>query len=659
MAFASRFLFSLAATLLVLDAISGTSAQLRSTGLSVVFNDVPYYISPYASGKLVISPMASLSSVPSVYGFKPVTVVQEAVRLSGISSLLSNWTAIDDVFQSAFAEAIFLAGVVGSSITKQDMADGSSSLVLPLSNPTISSGPYFLEIATGDLYPVYRLYDEFAGAFTEALLQTPNGTFQPLSAQIPGSASLTVGVPSRLYFTRTAEKPLAGVRIGVKDIYQMAGVKNSNGNRAWYNLYPVNNATGTAVQRLIDAGVVIVGSQKLSQFANGEEATADWVDYHAPFNPRGDGYQDPSSSSAGAGASIASYDWLDAALGSDTGGSIRGPAGVQGLFGNRPSHGLVSLDHVMSLSTALDTPGFLIRDPVLWDVVNSVLYGDNYTSLANVNMTAKYPTTIYTVGFPTDPSSSLAAPILNNFVDALASFVGGNVTALTLENAWAASRPPAAGNTTVLQLFNITYATFISKEQTASLRDAFYADYAAVHDGRRPFVDPTPLARWAYGDSLPDSALDDAISNKTLFMDWFNTQILPPVDDPVQCSSGLLLYVGASGGQNPRNQYISAPTPPFGFGTDGISIMAECPDSVYPLGQVSVHSNITGHEEWFPVVVDVVAAKGCDGLLAKLAKDLAAAGILPVPEVGGSITGGDILMKRKAEEKGLRMRYIG
>ncbi|KAJ7510992.1 amidase signature domain-containing protein [Mycena galericulata] len=656
MAYAGRFLFFLAAALLVLYTISGTAAQLVSTGFSVTFNDVYYYISPYSSGKLALGP-TSLSSVPSVYGCKPVTVVQEAVTLSGIPSLLSNWTAIDDVFQPAFAEAIFLSGAVGFSITKQDAADASSSMVLPLSDRTIPSGPYFLETATGSLYPVYRLYDDFAGSFTEALLQTPGGTFQPLSAQIPGSASLTIGVPSRLYFTKTADKPLAGVRLGVKDIYQLAGVKNSNGNRAWYNLYPVNEVTGTAVQRLIDAGVQIVGSQKASQFANGEMATADWVDYHSPFNPRGDGYQDPSSSSSGAGTSIASYEWLDAALGSDTGGSIRGPAGVQGLFGNRPSHGLVPLDHVMPLSTALDTSGFLIRDPALWDIVNSVLYGDNYTSLADV--TPKYPTTIYTVSFPTNPASSLAAPILIDFVDALASFIGGTVTPLTLSDAWTTSRPPAAGNTTLSQLMNITYATFISKEQTSLVRDPFYADYSGVHDGRRPFVDPAPLSRWAFGDSLPDSALDTAISNKTLFMDWFNTQILPPVNDPVQCSSGLLLYIGSSGSQNPRNQYFSAPSPPFGFGTGRVSGMAECPDSVYPLGQVSVNSSITGHEEWFPVAVDILAAKGCDGLLARLAKDLAAAGILPVPEVGGSITGGDILMRRRAEEKGLKMRYIG
>ncbi len=167
---------------------------------------------------------------------------------------------------------------------------------------------------------------------------------------MPASASLTVGVPSRLYYTRTAARPLAGVRIGVKDIFQLAGARRSNGNRALWHLYPPAGATAPAVRRLIDAGAVIVGLQKASQFANSESPTADWVDYHAPFNPRGDGYRDPSSSSSGAGASVASYAWLDAALGSDTGGSIRGPSQAQGLFGNRPSHGLVPLDGVMPLA---------------------------------------------------------------------------------------------------------------------------------------------------------------------------------------------------------------------------------------------------------------------------------------------------------------------
>lgn len=221
-------------------------------------------------------------------------------------------------------------------------------------------GPYFLT-SSGALYQPYRLYSDIAGAFTQPLIPAAGaaGVFSALPATVPGIASPGVAVPSRLYYTKTAQKPLAGVRTGIKDIYDIAGVKTSDGNRAFYGLYPPRTTNSVAVQRLIDAGAILVGKMKTSQFANGETATDDWVDYHAPFNPRGDGYQDPSSSSSGPGAGAGSYPWLDLTLGSDTGGSIRGPSQVQGLFGNRPSHGLVSLTGVMPLAPELDSAGFL------------------------------------------------------------------------------------------------------------------------------------------------------------------------------------------------------------------------------------------------------------------------------------------------------------
>lgn len=221
-----------------------------------------------------------------------------------------------------------------------------------------------------------------------------------------------------------------------------------------------------------------MGLQKPSQFANGETATADWVDYHSPFNPRGDGYEDPSSSSSGAGASIASYEWLDIAVGSDTGGSIRGPSEVQGLFGNRPSHALVELDHVMPLSTHLDTAGFLTRDPYLWDIAQQVMYEDNYTSFVEATQAPTYPTTIYTVGFPENASASDADAQLIGFATKLADFIGGNLTALNLSEAWSTSNVTVAAEVSLSQYLNLTYPTFISKEQTSLVRDPFYADYA-------------------------------------------------------------------------------------------------------------------------------------------------------------------------------------
>lgn len=494
---------------LLLSFLSGlavVSAQLTGTGVSVLLNDIDYFVSPFTA-KTISVKLPDLSSVRTIYGFAPVTVVQGAVDAASLPELFANWTSTDDVFQDGFSNIVILSGQAEASDTSRVEADGAAPLILPLNSPNIPSGPYFFEKASGALHQAYRLYDDFSGAFTESLLQTPDGTFQPLSAHVASSATHTIGVPSRLYFTKTAEKPLAGVRIGVKDVYQLAGAKSSFASRAWYDLYPASNTTGTAVQRLIDAGAQIVGLQKASQFANGERATADWVDYHSPFNPRGDGYQDPSSSSAGAGSSIASYGWLDLALGTDTGGSIRDPAGVSGVFGNRPSHGLVPLDHVMPLSTRLDTAGFVTRDPYLWDGAQKVLYGSNYTSFVG-HEAVKYPTNIYTMEFY-DGNSSSGDAILVDFAEKLASFVGGSVTALDLEAVWDESVPSGAEGKGVMEFMNLTYPTLIGKEQAELVRDPFYADYA----GKQIQCDPAGsgqrilwVSDWSFSQLLMTTA---------------------------------------------------------------------------------------------------------------------------------------------------------
>ena len=223
---------------------------------------------------------------------------------------------------------------------------------------------------------------------------------------------------------------------------------------------------------------------KTSQFANGETATADWVDYHSPFNPRGDGYQDPSSSSSGPGAGEGSYPWLDLGLGSDTGGSIRGPSQVQGLFGNRPSHGLVSLDGVMPLAPQLDTAGFLTRDPDIWVEAAKVLYAD-------LPFYDTYPKTLYTVDFPTSGDDEADAVLLD-FLGKLEKFLGTTSTALNLSTLWSTTKPQGV-DPDLDDFLNITYPILISKEQTMLVREPFYAAYAAAHDGRRPFIDPAPL----------------------------------------------------------------------------------------------------------------------------------------------------------------------
>lgn len=258
--------------------------------------------------------------------------------------------------------AIILQGtsVQGFGGSAVNVRNRSTTLATIQASTKIPQGPYFIS-PTGDLYQPYRLYPDTEGAFTQPMgpFDATTATYAALPATVPGISSPGVAVPSRLYYTRTAAQPLAGVRTGIKDIFDIAGLQTSDGNRAYYDLYPPRNATALPVQRLIDAGAILVGKMKTSQFANGEVATADWVDIHEPFNPRGDGYQDTSSSSSGPGSGIGSYTWLDLTLGSDTGGSIRGPSQVQGVYGNRPSHGIIPLTNTMPLAPELDTAGFL------------------------------------------------------------------------------------------------------------------------------------------------------------------------------------------------------------------------------------------------------------------------------------------------------------
>lgn len=80
------------------------------------------------------------------------------------------------------------------------------------------------------------------------------------------------------------------------------------------------------VRNMLAAGAYIFGMTKHSSIIGKEELT-EATDYRTPFNPRGDGYQSRARNSSGSAATVSAYDWLDFALGTDTTGSGRRPAG--------------------------------------------------------------------------------------------------------------------------------------------------------------------------------------------------------------------------------------------------------------------------------------------------------------------------------------------
>lgn len=639
-------LFSSAAAVACCILIPTFASSLSSTGQTVVLDGVLFYVPAESVATLDTS---SLPRKVKAADLTPLTIISTenfGYSAEDFGAAVSNFISTDDVFSAGFLESVFVQYVGQQSYGRRGFSPKLSNAENVTSvwssavtgNNSIPNGPYFVS-STGDVYEAWRLYSDFTGAFSETLFPAADGTFSILPANLPGQ-SLAVAVPSRLYYTKTADKPLAGVRLGIKDIFDIKGIRTSNGNRAWYRLYPPADETAVVVQRLIDAGAVICGKMKTSQFANGEVPTADWVDYHSPFNPRGDGYQDPSSSSSGPGAGAGAYDWLDLTLGSDTGDSIRAPSNVQGVYGNRPSHDLVELTGAMPLAPELDTAGFLTRDPLLWADAAEVLYQ------GNISFPSTHPNRILASGFPTEASAP-GDELLINFLDQVTAFLAANTTTIDLPSAWSAAQP--SNVTASLDAYlNLTYPVIIAQQQIKNVRDPFYADYAAANDGRKPFVNPSPLARWAFGESFPPTQLAEENRKRKVFSDWFSSEVLAPNDET--CSDGFLFYVGSKADTKYRNLYRGAPKPPTGWTDAMMSTFGGGPDFVVPIGDATYFSNITQHEEKLPVTVDIMAARGCDGLIYDLVRDLVGAGILKSSVAGRSnVGGGEVLLRRDAE----------
>jgi Asp-tRNA(Asn)/Glu-tRNA(Gln) amidotransferase A subunit family amidase len=146
---------------------------------------------------------------------------------------------------------------------------------------------------------------------------TSNSQLLPLGVASRHLETGTFAVPSRIRYAPTAEEPLSGFRIAVKDIYHIKGIPTSVCSRAYYETYPPPQRTAACVELLKQQKAVIVGTTKLAAFAATEEPI-ECVDFQAPWNPRADGYQSPAGSSSGSGAAIASYPWLDISIGSDS-----------------------------------------------------------------------------------------------------------------------------------------------------------------------------------------------------------------------------------------------------------------------------------------------------------------------------------------------------
>lgn len=184
--------------------------------------------------------------------------------------------------------------------------------------------------------------------------------------------------------------PLLGIPYSLKDNFSTKGIRTSAASKVLENYIPPFESTVS--QKLKDAGAVLLGKTNMDAFAHG--SSTETSDFQKTANPW-DLSRVPGGSSGGAASSVASNTCIFA-IGSETAGSIRGPASWCGVSGFKPSYGLVSRYGVVAMASSTDSPGPIGKS--IWDcsyVLKVIAGNDPHDSTTVSNFVPDYLNTNY------------------------------------------------------------------------------------------------------------------------------------------------------------------------------------------------------------------------------------------------------------------------
>lgn len=680
-------------------------------------NDPVRHLSNIGHGDMIFSlgntPYLALTTTPSAesHGFSgignlPFTVAKFdecSITADDVDVLINRYLEEDDVISESFLQSLYIStscegeasmdgGALDYLTSMGAKAIYTSSRLTCQGAVTIEGpddlepGPYIASTKDGvaSFSPVYRLYEDRYRTFIFGAYEdmSTNDSFKPFPVSVAKYQDPLIPVPSRIY-SWSDKRPFAGFRIAIKDLYDIKGLQTAGGSRAWATITPVANETAPAIQRLIDLGAHLVGKQKTAQFASGANPW-DWYDVQYPFNPRGDEWLTCSASSAGAGCSMAAYDWLDHAVGSDTGSSVRRPAAVSGTYGNRPSQGMILLENVQPLGAAQDTAGFFARDPHAFAYFARHWYtpelhqDTSITGLERLTVPESDVPLPHTVYYTPEylPVRNPAADVLvQDFYKNLTSLLGMtqktlNLTSILLENETEGQANATVGNDTAstsleldipstvnISTWNNATSLLNTYTQWVEVARPLIDAWSSLYEGRFPPIDPARRPGWVerLRDNTTQAEYDAALATKRTFSEWFNTEFLgqgfestdePDTTTADECGeSALWIYdIGTGGLPSYREReliegnefatYLNY-TPPATL-TSGVNFCstAGCADFTVPIGQVPYFSNVTRVEEMVPVTLSLVMRRGCDYSLFGLIEKMADVGMLRSVKTG-------------------------
>ncbi|KAK4241990.1 amidase signature domain-containing protein [Achaetomium macrosporum] len=432
----------------------------------------------------------------------------------------------------AFSEKVFTAF---DDVIK-GLSDFGRRSVLAV-HGSVPEGPCFVQGQS--IYRTWRLFPDVYEAFQLPTLQDANSdSFTGVSIMREGK--LMVPVPSRLHYPRTAQKPLNGVRVTVKDIIDLKGVKTTGQSRSYEKLYGPRDETAAIVTRLTELGAVIIGKTKCTQFASSDQPTADWVDYHCPWNPRGDGYLSPRGSSTGTCVALAGYDWCDVGIGSDS--NIRGPAAIMGLFALRPTHSPDYLPGILPVAEARIWPcGIPLRKSIFrfqWTRPTSPSPRSPRPGTTIQNIDTKPVFLLYPSNYWDQWPQIAARTVMEGAVEKLEAYLGVKRVVVNLAEKWLEDDPSQSG----LRLEEFLQNTFMTL-----LWRGYYTNYLPFRKeyeakfGIPPYVHPVIQSCWRHGKALSAEDIAKAHERKRIYAKWlreavfggdgFNAIMVYPVGD--------------------------------------------------------------------------------------------------------------------------------